>query len=92
MAAIAAAGVYKYTSESAAELDSHGNIIVIGNQTLVIQDTENSADVNAFSSDIQRMSEVPVVDAVVAYDFPHLHLGKLLIGHVKLFAYTQHET
>ena len=66
MAAITAAGVYKYTSKSTTELDSHENTIVIGNQALVIQDTGKSAEVNSFSSEVQGMSKVPVFDTVVA--------------------------
>ena len=70
MAAIAAAGVDKYTSESTAELDSHANMIVLGNQALVIQVTGKSAEVNSFSSDTQGTPKVTVVDAVVSYDCP----------------------
>ena len=66
MAAITASGVDKYTSESTTELDSHANTIVLGNQVLVIQDTGKSTEVNVFSSDLQGMPKVPVVDAVVA--------------------------
>ena len=69
MSDIAAAGVDKYTSNSTIELDSHVNTIVLVNQALVIQDTGQSAEVNKFSSNIQGMSKVPVVDAVVAYNF-----------------------
>ena len=68
MAVIAAAGVDKYTSKSTTELYSHTNMIVLGNQALVIQDTGKYAEVNAFLSDVQGMSKVPVVDDVVAYD------------------------
>ena len=68
MAAIAASGLDKYTSESMAELDSHKNMIVLGNQALFIQDTGKSAEVNEFSSNIQGMSKLPVVDAVVTYN------------------------
>ena len=65
MAVIAAAGVDKYTYEATIELNSHANMIVLGNKALVIQDTGQSAEVNSFSSDIKGMSKVPVIDAVV---------------------------
>ena len=68
MADIEAAGVDKYTSESTTELDSHANMIVLGNQALVIQNTGQYAEVNSFSSDGQGMSKVPAIDAVLAYD------------------------
>ena len=65
MAVIAAAGVDKYTYESTIELYSHANMIVLGNKALVIQDTGQSAEVHSFLSDIQGMSKVSVLDAVV---------------------------
>ena len=67
MAAIVLAGVNKYTSKSTAELDSHASMIVIGNQALVIQNTGQSVELNSFSSDVQGISKVPGVDAVVLY-------------------------
>ena len=53
-------------------------MIVLGNQALVIQDTGKSAEMNAFSSDIQVISKVPVVDTVVVYDFPFTSKSYLL--------------
>ena len=67
---IAAAGVDKYTSDSTTEIYSHENVIVLGNQALVIQDTLQYAEFDAFFSDVQGMSKVPVVDSVVAYYCP----------------------
>ena len=68
MAAISAAGIDKYTAMETTELDSHANMIVLGKQALVIQDTGHSAEVNAFSDDVGGLSKVPIVDAVVAYN------------------------
>ena len=79
MADIAASGVDKYTSKSTTELNSHANMIVLGNQALVIQDKGKSAEVNAFSSDLQRISKVPVVDSVVAYGCPFTLESYLLV-------------
>ena len=79
MSDIAAAGVDKYTSESTAELDSHANTIVLGNQALVIQDTGTYAEVNVFPSEVRGMSKVPVVDAVVTYDCPFTLESYLLV-------------
>ena len=61
------------------ELDSHTNMIVIGSQALVIQRTGQSAHVNAFSDEVQGMSEVPIVDAAIAYDCPTTGKTYLLI-------------
>ena len=70
MAAIAAAGVDKYTSESTTELDSHANMIVLGNQAPFIQDIGQSSEVNVFSIELRGMSKVPAFDAVVACGCP----------------------
>ena len=68
MAAIAEAGIDKYTAMETTEIDSHTSMIVIGKHDLVIQDTGHSAEVNAFSDDVGGLSKVPIVDAVVAYN------------------------
>ena len=64
---VSACGKSEYGSTT--ELDSHANIIVVGSQSLVIQDTGQSAHVNAFSDEVPGMSEVPIVDAAISYDF-----------------------
>ena len=79
MAAIAAAAIEEYTSESMTKLDSHANNIVLDLQALIINHTGQSAEVNAFSSDVEVMSKVPIVDAVVAYDFPYTGSTYLLL-------------
>ena len=52
------------------ELDSHDNIVVIGAQGTIIQNTGKHTDVNGFSSDVGTMLRVPIVYAVLAYYFP----------------------
>ena len=49
------------------ELDSHANMVVIGAQGTIIQNTGKYADVNGFSPDVGTMSRVPIVDAVLGY-------------------------
>ena len=79
MAAIAAAGIDKYTATETTELDSHANMIVLGKQSLVIQDTGHSAEVNAFSDDVGGFLKVQIVDAVVAYNCPYTSKTHLLV-------------
>ena len=74
---VSAMGKSEYGSMT--ELDSHANMIVVGSQALVIQRTGQSAHVNAFSDEVQGMSEVPIVDAAVAYDCPTTGKTYLLI-------------
>ena len=45
-------------------------MVVIGAHGTIIQKTGRYADVNSFSSDVGTMSQVPIVDAAVAYDCP----------------------
>ena len=54
---------------STTELDSHANMIFVGSQALVIQYTGQSAHVNAFSDEVLGISEVPIFDAAISYDF-----------------------
>ena len=49
------------------------------NQALIIQDTETSAEVNAFSSEVRGKPKVPVADAVVTYDCPFTSESYLLV-------------
>ena len=79
MAAIASAGIDKYTAMDTTKLDSHANMIVLGKQALVIQYTGHSAEVNAFSDDAGGLSKVPIVDAVVAYDCPYTSKTYMLV-------------
>ena len=53
------------------ELDSHANMICVGEQATIIQHTGKYADVSAFAKDVGTLPRVPVVDAVVTYDCPY---------------------
>ena len=50
------------------ELDSHANMVVVGEQAFVFNRSGQHATVNAFSDEAGGMNEVPIVDAVIAYD------------------------
>ena len=52
------------------QLYSHSNMVVVGKYATIINRSGNSADVRPFSSDCSKLEAVPIVDAVVAYDFP----------------------
>ena len=55
---------------STTELDSHANMAVLGKQINIIQDLGLCAEVNAFPDEISKMSQVPIVDGCMAYDYP----------------------
>ena len=67
------------------ELDSHANMVVLGNQCIIIQRTGRYADVNSFASDVGSMARVPIVDAALAYDCPHSERTFLLVARNALF-------
>ena len=62
------------------ELDSHANMVVIGAQGTIIQKTGKYVDVNGFSSDVGTMPRVPIVNAVLAYNFPISRKTTLLVA------------
>ena len=64
---------------STTELDSHANMVVVGANATVIQETGTYADVNSFAEEVDQMKRVPIKDMVVAYDCPYQRKTFLLI-------------
>ena len=60
----------KDDQESSTQLDSHANMVVVGENATIIAPTGKTADVRPFSEDLSRMESVPIVDAAMAYDCP----------------------
>ncbi len=58
------------STSSRTELDSHANMVVVGNNCLVIEWSGRTANVNPFTSDYEALPEVPIVDAAVMYECP----------------------
>ena len=54
-------------------------MIVLGIQALIINQTGQSTEVSAFSSEVEGISKVLIVDAVVAYDCPYIGKTYLLL-------------
>ena len=54
-------------------------MIVLGLQALINNHTGQSVEVNDFSSDVEVMSKVSIVDAVVAYDIPYIRKTYILL-------------
>ncbi len=57
-------------SNSRTELDSHANMVVVGNNCLIIEWSGRTAVVNPFTPDYDALPEVPIVDAAVMYECP----------------------
>ena len=64
---------------STTELDSHANMIVVGAQATIIQQSGRSAEVRAFSNECSTLEKIPIIDAVVAYGCPHVMKTYFLI-------------
>ena len=56
----------KDDQESSTQLDSHANMVVVGENATIIAPTGKTADVRPFSEDLSRMESVPIVDAAMA--------------------------
>ena len=61
------------------ELDSHANMACVGQHSYIVGNTRKSADVTPFSPDYAALSNVPIVDAVLVYDFPYTGTVSLLL-------------
>ena len=50
------------------ELDSHANMAVAGKHSFIFESTGRTCDVSPFSKDLGMVSNVPIVDAAIAYE------------------------
>ena len=72
-------GTGDYTASTTA-LDSHANMIVVGKQDFVFSHSGQSVDVKAFTAEVGGLYKVPIVDAVIAYDCPHIGDTLILVA------------
>ena len=61
------------------ELDTHANMVVMGEQATIISQSGTFAEVKAFSDDCKKLERVPIIDAGFAYDCPYTMKTYLLI-------------
>ena len=66
-------------SDSCSELDSHANMVVLGQHCYIISSSDRHAEVNAFPREVGRMKGVPTVDAAIVYDCSYSMKTYLLI-------------
>ena len=57
--------------ESRTDLDSHANMVVLGKHAAIVNVLCKTAKVSPFSKHYKSMKQVPLVDAVIAYNCPH---------------------
>jgi hypothetical protein len=66
-------------SETRTELDSHANMVVLGQHAMIINNSGRTAQVNPFTPDYDALTEVPIVDAAILYECPYTMQNHLLI-------------
>ena len=72
-------------SGSRSEFDSHAKMIVVGKHCVIINTTGKTCTVNAFSPSDGKVNDVPIVDAVIAYDCPIKGKAHLLLMRNALY-------
>ena len=75
---------------STTELDFHANMVVVGAQGTIIQDTGLYADVSAFVDEVNKLNRVPIRDMALAYDCPYKRKTFLLIAKNALYVPSMH--
>ena len=65
--------------EPTTELDSHANMVVVGQQATIISGPTTYAEVRAFADDCKTLQKVPIMDVAIAYDCPSSHETYILI-------------
>ena len=66
-------------------LDSHANMVVLGKGCRVIAVSEYTAEVSAYTDDVGKLHQVPIVDAVLMYRCPHNQTQYLLVVQNALY-------
>ena len=67
------------------ELDSHANMIVLGQECFVFEWSGKSCSVNPFTESLGTINDVPIVDAAIAYECPYSHITYVLICRNALY-------
>ena len=61
------------------ELDSHANMVVLGKECFIFESTGKTCNVLPFNTELGIASDVPIVDAALAYDCPFTNETYILI-------------
>ena len=72
-------------SDSCSELDSHANMVVLGQHCYIISSSGIHAEVNKFAIEVGRMKSVTIVAAAIVYDCPYSMKTYLLIVRNALY-------
>ena len=78
-------------SSSKTELDSHANMIILGRHCFIISRSGKVIDVSTFAEAAGGLSQVPIVDAAIAYDCPRSEKTYILIVRNALYVESMEE-
>ena len=68
------------------ELDSHANMVVLGRHCFIFDNIhENTCEVQPFDPTLGSAKNVPIVDALVAYDCPYTFTTYMLVFRNALY-------
>ena len=68
-------------SDARTELDSSANMVVVGHHAYILNTSGRTAQVSPFTPEYEALKEVPIVDAVVAYDSPYNNKTYIRVFH-----------
>ena len=71
--------------DSRTKLDSHANMVVVGMHAYILNYMSRTAEMSPFTSSYDALKNVPIVDAIIAYDCPLSGKTYLLVFHNSLF-------
>ena len=71
--------------ESHTELDSHANMVVVGMHAYILNYTGLNAEVSPFTSSYDALKNIPIIDAIIEYDYSLYGKTYLLVCHNALF-------
>jgi hypothetical protein len=70
---------YSATVSGQCELDSHADTCVAGTNCVVIEDTEQTVNVSAFTDKHKTLNNIPIVTAATAYDDERTRVTYILV-------------
>ena len=57
------------SSISRTDLESHANMVVLENNTLVITDTVKTVGISPFTHNYKSMKNMPIIDRAIVFDY-----------------------
>ena len=76
------------SADPRSELDTHANMVVLGKNAYIFEQTGKTCDVKPFTDDLGIATNIPVVDGAIAYDCPYSRETFILILRNALYIKT----